>query len=760
MVVRTEINPTLWDILVLLTIGFLQILMVDSGPPIPADLPKTRGNHLARDQGVGYLKRTFPAQGRNAAPSSLYGEEIEYTIGVFGTEYELRFQQNKKLLPPQGFRMQWRNSSGVTYTELGEAITRCHYIHKDAQSVAALSDCGLGQIRGFVSTPNETFEITPLTNELEALFLRDPSLLGFDDDLANSIVIEDLYLVKRAKLPALEDDDEILFWENEVENGFSTYKLKRMGTQRERVEIDHDLYTEVTPKTVELGVFVDAVAYNNLKVLQTSDEMTHVILASINQVDAIYHLASLKQSVDFAIKVLEVQTEAPQELQGASGERLELLDAFCQYNTQRNDLVNGSPAHWDLGVLLTGFDLFHVQYGYEEYDTLGLTRTGALCHQNYSCLITEFGVAPREDAGHDDDSPPEPTAGFGAVYVLAHEIGHTLGMSHDGSRNSCPSNGFIMSSSRGNDGGETSWSNCSALSLVKSKATYCLNNSPNLNDEAAFRFDSDVDPGEIYDADFQCQMYLRDGTAMAIKDDKDMCSNLKCERGVDPTNSNKPSRSYPSGPALDGTSCGTRGMCKTGKCLEATSYSTLVSPWLTGLCTSGCIRRSMGVKSMTRRCHNQNHTSECEDRVSLMCPDDDVCSDEEPRMSRERFAVKKCKKLALDPAIYPSVSSLKIPPNVRGMPAIYSSDNLRQACLIFCKFEGPTSVGLSYNLRKWNTPMESLQSVGREADAFYPDGTWCHRLNGTDFYCVNHECISLTTVTDESSRVLTSDKLI
>lgn len=759
MVIRPRKTLALRDNLAFLTFFFLHTLMVDSGPTIPGDLANL-GNYLDPDQGVGYLKRTISVQGRNAAPSSLYGEEIEYTIGVFGTAYELRFQQNKKLLPPQGFRMQWRNSSGLTFTELDETITRCHYIHKDAQSVAALSDCGLGQIRGFVSTPNETFEITPLTNELEALFLRDPSLLGFDDDLANSIVIEDLYLVKRAKLPALEDDDEILFWENEVENGFSTYKLKRMGTQRERVEIDHDLYTEVTPKTIELGVFVDAIAYNNLKQMQTSDEMTHVILASINQVDAIYHLASLKQTVDFAIKVLEIQTEAPKELQDMSGERLELLDTFCQYNTQRNDPENGSPGHWDLGVLLTGFDLFHTQYGYEEYDTLGLTRTGALCHQNYSCLITEFGVSPRGDADHGGDgSPPETTAGFGAVYVLAHEIGHSLGMSHDGSRNSCPSNGFIMSSSRGNDGGETSWSNCSALSLVKSKATYCLNNSPNLNDGGAFRFDSDVDPGEIYDADFQCQMYLRDGTAMAIKDDKDMCSVLKCARGVSGTNSS-PSRSYPSGPALDGTSCGTRGMCKSGKCLEANGYSTQVSPWLTGLCTSGCIRRSTGVKSMTRRCQNQNHTSECEERISLMCPDDDVCSEEEPRVSRRQYAVKKCNKFARDSVVYPGVSALKIPPKVRGMPAIYSSDNPQQACLIFCKFEGPASLDLSYNLRKWNTPLESLESVGRDADAFFPDGTWCHRLNGTDFYCVNHECISMMTATQESSRVLTSEKII
>ena len=72
-----------------------------------------------------------------------------------------------------------------------------------------------------------------------------------------------------------------------------------------------------------------------------------------------------------------------------------------RYNNELNERDDRHPGHWDLGVYLTGIDLYE-DYGYKDHGTLGLAYTNAMCHEKLSCVISEFGVAKREGADAEE----------------------------------------------------------------------------------------------------------------------------------------------------------------------------------------------------------------------------------------------------------------------------------------------------------------------------------------------------------------------
>jgi hypothetical protein len=94
-----------------------------------------------------------------------------------------------------------------------------------------------------------------------------------------------------------------------------------------------------------------------------------------------------------------------------------LLSAF---NRWRSDTTGAVPLH-DNGQLLSGHDFS----GF----TLGYAPVASVCE------------VPRS-GGIDMANKNQATAFSGAI--VAHELGHNFGMSHDSSSNTCPESGFIM----------------------------------------------------------------------------------------------------------------------------------------------------------------------------------------------------------------------------------------------------------------------------------------------------------------------------
>jgi hypothetical protein len=95
-------------------------------------------------------------------------------------------------------------------------------------------------------------------------------------------------------------------------------------------------------------------------------------------------------------------------------------------------------------------------------------------------------------------------------YVFAHELGHNLGMFHDGKDGFCRSeDGFIMapSSSRANQ--IYLWSDCSKAYLLDSLqkgALTCLKDCPENIQPEFGQTTSYVLPGKTYGKDVQCQL--------------------------------------------------------------------------------------------------------------------------------------------------------------------------------------------------------------------------------------------------------------
>ncbi|XP_072593608.1 A disintegrin and metalloproteinase with thrombospondin motifs 7 [Vulpes vulpes] len=347
--------------------------------------------------------------------------------------------------------------------------------------------------------------------------------------------------------------------------------------QRQQWQRQRQRPRRLSQRSVSREKWVETLVVADAKMVEYhgQPQVESYVLTIMNMVAGLFHDPSIGNPIHITIVRLVLLEDEEDDLK-ITHHADNTLRSFCKWQKSINMKGDAHPLHHDTAILLTRKDLCAAMN--RPCETLGLSHVAGMCQPHRSCNINE-------------------DTGLPLAFTVAHELGHSFGIQHDGSGNDCEpiaKRPFIMSPQLLYDTVPLTWSRCSREYITRFLDRgwgLCLDDTPTKD---VIDFPS-VPPGVLYDVGHQCR--LQYGAYSAFCEDMDnVCHTLWCSVGT--TCHSKLDA------AVDGTRCGESKWCLNGECVPVGFRPEAVdggwsgwSPW--SICSRSC---GVGVQSAERQC--------------------------------------------------------------------------------------------------------------------------------------------------------------
>lgn len=348
-------------------------------------------------------------------------ESISYALNINNTKHVLHLQKNRDFLHPN-FVQYSRDATGNYKSSYPKPHVHCYY-HGEVEgyedSLVALSTCS--GLRGVIVLGNETYGLDPVpqsSTNEHLLYL----LKDIPSDPVTCGVVDEAASSTQSHEPF------------EPRQSLTSLLRRKRNLPQTRY--------------VELVLVVDKLRYDFRSQNETAIREEMVDMA--NLLDGYYK----QLNVRIVLTGLEIFKDGnPFSVEGNAGD---VLGRFVKW---RKETLLPRHRH-DVGQLIVG------RSGAYDGGVLGMAFVGTVCSTTTSGGISVF-------------------SGTGVGYIstiVAHEMGHNMGMNHDDARCNCDGKSCIMG---GAATGSTTFSRCSASdfeNLIIRGGGMCLNNQPSASD--------------------------------------------------------------------------------------------------------------------------------------------------------------------------------------------------------------------------------------------------------------------------------------